>query len=802
MIKTTSFRLGTSLAVLASLAAGAAQAQTAETPVNTGGIMDEIVVTAQRRSQNLQDVGISVTAFSDEQLKAAGVVNSIDVARLTPGVAVSGSIGGQNSQFTIRGVTQNDFNDGIEAPVAVYVDETYIPNLQGQNFGAFDIERVEVLKGPQGTLFGRNATGGLVHFVPRKPTEELDGFIDATYGRFNQTRLEAALGGGLGGGLSARASIYYNGHDPIFKNVYPAGMAPGSVLGLGAPITPCCEDIWTDDTLSARIQVMYAPEGSGLNIRLTGAYSRQRLSSEPNTSIPTVAVVDAQGRVIDTIIASPTETRTAIGPNGQNLPGAFNGPQSRVPGADFFGFRGANAKALEVSKDFAFKDLNTTDSYNTALHINYDFGDINLTSITDYKRLKKDFAIDVDASPANVVSFGANNNTRSISQEIRLNGRSDTLNWTVGGYYLDIDSDTANGFMALPRSFFAGIFGAVPTGIDLSNEFTLRTKSLSGFGQIEYKFTDKLTFIAGARVISERQAYDFMSNAYANSRDQRLDTSGPALFPLQPSFTNNRTTTLFAGKAQLEYRPNDDLLIYVGVNRGVKGGSYNALLPDGSPPLAPDDIPYRPEKLTSYEGGFKATIADRVLFNAAAYYYDYKDFQAFTFSNVSGFVQNRDARTYGIEADVSAELFEGFQAAIAVSAFDAKVKNVQVAPGVFRDVKPTFAPETQLSGRLNYRIPTPVAGGTVMLAADGSYQSSFFHNIRNFQADRLPGYWLLNGNIGWRQDNGGLGVSVGVQNIFDKRYANIGFNLATLCGCSEESYGRPRWWNVSVRYEF
>ena len=207
MIKRTTFGFGTSLAVIATLAAGAASAQTADAPASTGGIMDEIIVTAQRRSQNLQDVGISVSAFSSEQLKTAGVVNSIDVARLTPGVAVSGSIGGQNSQFTIRGVTQNDFNDGIEAPVAVYVDETYIPNLQGQNFGAFDIERVEVLKGPQGTLFGRNATGGLVHFVVRKPTEEVDGFVEATYGRFNQTRLEGAIGGGLGGGLSARASL-------------------------------------------------------------------------------------------------------------------------------------------------------------------------------------------------------------------------------------------------------------------------------------------------------------------------------------------------------------------------------------------------------------------------------------------------------------------------------------------------------------------------------------------------------------------------------------------------------------------
>jgi iron complex outermembrane receptor protein len=239
MIRSTVFAFGVSLV---ALSAGAAQAQgatqSADAPARTGGIMDEIVVTAQRRNQNLQDVGISISAFSTEQLRTAGVINSIDVARLTPGVAVSGSIGGQNSQFTIRGVTQNDFNDGIEAPVAVYVDETYIPNLQGQNFGLFDLERVEILKGPQGTLFGRNATGGLVHFVVRKPTEELDGYIEGTYGRFNQTRVEGAIGGGLGGGLSARASFYYNAHDPIFTNVYPEGMGPDRCSVLAPPFRP------------------------------------------------------------------------------------------------------------------------------------------------------------------------------------------------------------------------------------------------------------------------------------------------------------------------------------------------------------------------------------------------------------------------------------------------------------------------------------------------------------------------------------------------------------------------------------
>ena len=197
MKSSTLLRIGVAFSALA-LPAGAALAQGAADD------SQDIVVTAQRRAQSAQDVGISLVAYAGDELKARGVDSSLEVARLTPGVHISGSVGGQNSQFTIRGVTQNDFNDAIEAPVAVYVDDGYIPNMQGQTFGLFDLERVEVLKGPQGTLFGRNATGGLVHYVTKKPGDSLDASIDGTYGRFNQVKLEGAIGGPITEKIGAR----------------------------------------------------------------------------------------------------------------------------------------------------------------------------------------------------------------------------------------------------------------------------------------------------------------------------------------------------------------------------------------------------------------------------------------------------------------------------------------------------------------------------------------------------------------------------------------------------------------------
>src|ERR1700676_4078740 len=160
-------------------------------------VLDEITVTAQKREQSIQDVGIAITAFSGKQLREMGIDNSTDIAAMTPGLYISGNNGGQKELFTIRGVTQNDFNDSTEAPVAVYVDDGYVAFGQGQIFGAFDLDRVAVLKGPQGTLFGRNATGGLVQFVSNRPTDDLEGYTDLTYGSYHQIRVESAISGPL-----------------------------------------------------------------------------------------------------------------------------------------------------------------------------------------------------------------------------------------------------------------------------------------------------------------------------------------------------------------------------------------------------------------------------------------------------------------------------------------------------------------------------------------------------------------------------------------------------------------------------
>ena len=789
------------VAAVALTSADMALAQAAATPKDNGG---DIVVTAQRRSQSKQEVGIAIAAYSSQQLKALNVQSSLDIARLTPGVSLSSNVGGQNSQFSIRGVTQNDFNDAIEAPVAVYVDDGYIPNMQGQTFGVFDLQRVEVLKGPQGTLFGRNATGGLVQYVVNKPTDQLDANLNGQYGSYNQVKLDGAISGPLTQTLSARASFYYNRNDATLKNTYPSGAAGGVPVNLGGVPSPCCQNEGNEDTLAGRLQLQFEPS-SDLTIRLVGAAARQHLSTGPYQQEATVAVVNGAGNVINSIAASPTETRTAIGPGGVNFTGFSGAPASRLPGADWFGFTAPDPAAHTISVGYANSNANWTDSYNGALHVDYDFSGLHFVSISDFKSFDKSFVMDVAASPTSFVEYGTLAHTQSVSQELRLSGKTSKLDWTVGAYYLFINARSSDGFIAPADSIFSGIFNMPSTGVDLTNTFRLKTTSASAFGQLEYEFAPKWNIVAGGRIIREHQGYDFVSGATTNVNPYAINpvTASSELFTLQPSFNDSRTATLWTGKAQLEYHPDRNLLVYAGVNRGVKGGSYNAKLPDGTAPLSASQIPYKPEVLLSYEGGFKVTFLNGLgTFDTSAYYYDYSNYQAFTFQNVSGVVQNRDARTYGAEAELVLRPIQGLQVNLSASAFNAKVKDLQIAPGVFRDVRPSFAPRTQIAGRVSYKLPVDVFGGSVTLGGNGTYTSGSYDNLQNFDSQWMPGYTLFDASVGWKDKTDHYSLGFFVNNLTGKLYKVSGYDLSNLCGCSEEVYGKPRTWGITAGYNF
>ncbi len=743
---------------------------------------NEILVTANRREQNIQDIAISVSALGERDIERFNVQSGADLVRLTPGVFVSNAAAGQSQQYSIRGVTQNDFNDIFEGPIAVYYDDTYVPSLQGQVFGTFDLERIEVLKGPQGTLFGKNATGGLVHFIPRKPTREIEGYGEVSYGRFNSVRTEGAVSGPLSDAVRMRASVLYSRQGNYLKNVYPSGTTFIPPIPFGPSVG---EDLGGENTLAGRLQ-FEVDLSDRFHARLTGTAARLRLGTAPYSSRGLQPVFNASGQHIETI-ALPIGTPDGLGFIAPS-------PTSSQTGSDFAGDNGYHLR-----------------SYDTSLHLTYEFDSFDVVAVSSYKRFDKSIAVDIDGGAVNFLALGTRNISDSFTQEIRMAGETEGgLKWSTGALFANVDADSDIGFLAPRNSILASSFGPgfAAAGIDLINQLEFKNTNYSMFGQVDLPVTSQLNLIVGGRIIREELRYAFDSTAFANSDDFEIETD-TALFPLQPSFVGKTNDTLWAGKVNLEYRTGGGTLLYAGVNRGVKGAAFNAKLPDGGPPLAPSEFPYAPETLYSFEAGTKTSLMDGLVrLSAAAFYNDYKDYQTFTLTNASGIISNNDAHAWGVETNANFTFSSAFQGSLALSYTKATVENVAVAaatataPAVIRDVRPAFAPRFQASGNLSYDLPLEIAGGTFSLMTDASYTSDFFDNIRNFSAQRHDGYVLVNAGVSWLSADKSLKLKAYVRNLFEENYVETAFDIATLCGCSQIQYSKPRWWTVSIRKEF
>ena len=804
-------------------------------PAAGQSVLEEIVVVAQKREQNVQDVPIAISAFSGTQMDALGVSESFDIASFAPGVHISGNLAGQNTQFSIRGVTQNDFNDIIEAPNAVYLDEGYIAVAQAQTFAVFDLERVEILKGPQGTLFGRNATGGLVHFISNAPTfDETTGYLDIEVGQFdvannaNRYVVEGAIGGPLSDTVAARVAFRHSKQDAYLENLYSnADQLPF----LGDPGPGSGADLGDDDTTAVRLRLAFQPNDQ-LRMDLSVNYSESEVATGPFQSKSTMGIVqDHDGNpatpaeLINVINTPANESRLTalLDQNGndtgldggadiedgdQLLPGGGGGLPGRLaPGADFFGYIDPDGDDFTFSGDFAFEDQGSTENSGINFRAIYDLENgMTFTSITDIKQYEKLLFIDVDSAPVNQLANYAAVDGESFTQEFRLTGETDNSRWVAGLYYLNIDTESDNGLKG-PQGSFADVFGGVP--IDVGTVAQLETDSYSLFGQLEYDLTPQMTLIAGLRAMREEKEFQ-LNLGVAPSESSFVVNTAPCFsdpsqcFPFTGvQYNDDISDNLWAGKLQLTYDVSDDLMIYGGVNRGVKAGSYNAPLLGAYFGSGGDaGLPYDSEVLTSYEGGFKATLGGGTTrINGSAFYYDYADYQAFLFVGVGGVVINKDADNYGVELEIQTTPVEGLDIIVSGSYFDATVKDVSLrngSPLPASDVDPTYAPEFQATGLVRYGFDA--FSGRMAIQADVSYSDEYYYNLRNFDADKFPSYTVVNAQLSYAVND--WLATLAVRNLTDERPGVQGFDLATLCGCNEVAYKAPRYVAFSVRKDF
>ena len=789
--------------------------------------LEEVVVTAQRREQSLQDVGISVTAFSESAIRELGFVNTTDVVAMTPGLNFTiPNAEASVVNFFLRGVGLNDFADAQENPVAVYMDDVYKPAMGGLHSQLFDMERIEVLRGPQGALFGRNTTGGVVHYISRRPTSEPEGYIDAMVGDNSQVKVEGAISGGTDV-VAGRLSVAMNQYDGYVKNRYTP-----NAFASNPP-----QDYGEMDSTAIRGQLLMTPSDAFealLSVQHTkndgtvGAWQHQ--STRPGTS--------------STFEDSDLDVSMPLGANEFNpWCEAFDFLQFD-PGTDCLGFFGApdvldpnGIPDVGIDSDgdpwagsYDRPGAVETENQNVSAQLTWDMGTMELKSITSFSNVERLQEEDTEMGPLPLLEPTFRSETDTFTQEFRLSGGDGPTRWLAGAYFFDNEVTGQYDLDATKILEF----------VLLDTDYTQETTSWQAFGQVEYDFADAWTFIAGLRYTDEEKTMDYVDiDAFGTigfcSISGECGVPPTPISPWRPTadhailFNQASVGSLakhdeqyVTGKVELDFQMNEDVMLYGSYSRGAKSPGFNSgfidttglfaaniVVPAGDGlcsalpfqnSVACTDLPFKKEELNAFEIGLKSTIMDgRARFNAAAFAYDYKDMQVFAFQFFNQVIFNADAEIFGAEFEFQATPTDGLDIQLGASFLDATVKDIpnRATPTV-QDRQPVASPDVTLNALVRYE--WPAMGGRMAVQGWGNYQSETYYDILNHPVSREDGYTVVNFRASYYSGEDDWEVYAFVNNAFEEEYKSYTFDFTIPFGFNQQAFGPPRWWGLGFRY--
>ena len=751
------------------LATAVILATASSTPLSAQ-VLEEVVVTATKRQESIQDIAISVSALSGEQLDALGLSDMQDITQQFPGLQIN-SWSPQLTIFNLRGVSQNNFVDNLEAPIAVYQDESYVSSLNAISGQLFDVERVEVLRGPQGTLFGRNATGGLVHYISRgADDEELNGYAEVKAGSFSRRSFEGAVGGSLSDNVRGRVAMRYEEADGYITPDTSIPPVDGRAIG-GADGYALRGSLQVDfsDTLQGNFIAKYSKDDDVP----TGGYVFENCQFDDNELCP----VDDNGRAI-------------------TLPGVVSG-DVHLHQNDTRGF---------LNRDI----LNLTAKFTKELSNGNEF-----VSITNYMDLDKEYVEDGDAFPAPIVVFGQDAEITQFTQEFRLSGDTDNMKWQVGAFYMDYQFDGEAFTAGAPNidlSFAlleAGIIDAAVVADDnpfdgRSDRTTdLNVTNISVFGQVDYSLTDATILTAGLRWSDDNKELDWLA---LFSSDQNTTpfayaaTESNAAFNA-PTILNQFTDDEInyddiAARLSLQHQFTESTMGFISWNRGIKGGNWTL-----ASAVSPDRFTHRQEVLNAFEVGFKSDINDTLRINATVYVYDYEDYQNFVAippdsDSPNPQVGNSDASAHGAELEFFWAPNDNWDVLLGVALSNSEVDEVESGGAPIIDAELPNAPSSSANYLIRYHVP--VSGGEMALQFDGVWYGDQFLEVTNGPGTVQDAYNVSNLTLSYRTDS--YSISLWSKNVFDEEYKAYSLDLGILGATTY--YAPPRTNGVTLKYEF
>lgn len=734
----------TSLVVLAGLMPASALAQ--EAGASASPALDEIVVTAERREQRLQDVPIAVTAFSQATLQSRQINNVVDIMSTIPNLHASNNIGqGTATTAFIRGVGETESIITIDAPVGFYLDDVYIGRQGVNNMALFDVERIEVLRGPQGTLYGRNTSAGAIKVITKKPEFELGGAAEASYGRFDTRSAKGSLNVPLSDAAAFRFNVLAAGGGGNFRNVTPGNVQrvnDHKMFGVRAGFRALLSD--------------------KLEINIAGDFSRDNQNGRYG--------IDVAG------VIRPASSSLFVSNSGRD--------------AENIG----KAYGFNATVDYAASDA------------------VSLKSITAYRVTKQKYALELSDQPVTVYSLYTQNKNTQFSQEFQLSGSfmDDRLNIVAGLYAFDENGDS---YIGDEINLY---LGQLPGGIDLrvplpffAKNIGVDATSYAAFTQINFAVTEQLGLILGGRFTKDKKSIDIAqfvggtvgfggTNGAPGFNNATVCGAPNAQVPgrtIDCELKNSRFTPKFG----LEFKPNDDVLLFATYTKGYKAGGWSARVNN---PL--EFLDFDPETINSYELGVKSTVlGGQGTVNVSAFYYDYKNLFNTGTTNLGAFgVTTSDAKIWGIEVETNWRLAEGVRLFANGAWQDNKRKSISVDTiGVGPRLQRT--PEWSFATGVNVERPlTDSIDG--VFNADYSYMDEHFVSPQNFPVSETGPIDLVNASAGIRTGGGKYEVLVGCKNCFNEKYFDQALPFGQAPGFNFDVVypGMQRTWSITARVTF
>lgn len=756
-MKKSSARPCASIAIGLAWVCVAAGAAAADRPA----ALEEITVTARKRVETLGDVPQSLTVYRAADLANVGDTTSIDIAQQTPNLMWNSILGFATPNIFLRGIGNTTFNANQAGPVGIHIDGVYQGASVAYGFGLMDLDRVEILKGPQGTLFGRNTTGGVINFISARP-DPAAGFnarATATYGRFDEANVDGALGFNVGDRAAVRIAA-----QSLNRGGYVTNRTPSSGIKRQGGV-----DIW-----AARAQFRYVAGAIDVLLNVHGGQNHSDI-------IP--------GKQLGVVCpAGVTVSRVGLC-------------------SDFFGFTDTPNLRESFANIPSFDNVDTWGGGGTATWTGEGF---SIVSQTQYDANARKLTNDSDVAPTSALRTDVTSDFHQFSQEVRaLSNSGGRLSWIAGANYY---ADDLRAF----QSFTLNAFGPGA----LSHFFTVeeglgaflhqKTESYAAFGEANYTVLPRLTVTGGVRWTHDRRsadthAYLFDATGFSTGFVTQATADGRLLAPTIPATQVSRAWGRWSGRGIVSYQATEDVLVYGGVAHGFKGGDFNG----GALFAASEANISDPEYVTSYEVGLRGTTPDRrISLEAAAFYYDFTDQQvSVMIPGSSATLQTLSnagkTRVKGLEANFAVMPTDNIFLQIKTGLLDAHYVRFQLDPSNpatnFAGNRTASSPKVSLAGIARYSLP--VADGRLSAQTDFSYTGAHFYSADNNPALSQDGYWLFNGHVQFETADSRYSLTAWIKNIADKKYFTAGLSNSSF-GFMEVFPGLPRTFGLTVAGKF